>query len=130
MRADTISQLADELGFIRTARKPWRCTCANPIRCWQVEAKCGTGTSWRTCNTEADAQAAAAEAATRPCHGGRFCEGRTFEIKAIPNPNYREDCDGDIPVGTLHYEYMGDALAYQSGSRYCLRCATEVWGEA
>lgn len=67
---------------VRTARKPWRCICADPVR-----------------------------------------------RSGSPNPNFRPECEGDIPVGTVHVEYLGEVAGYESGYRYCATCAVAVWPE-
>lgn len=33
------------------------------------------------------------------------------------------DCQGEIQPGTHHVEYIGEAHAFESGTRYCMTCA-------
>lgn len=37
------------------------------------------------------------------------------------------ECGRRITTGTPHVEYVGEAHAYESGTRYCLPCADKVW---
>ena len=37
-------------------------------------------------------------------------------------------CGVTINPGDRYLEYLGEAPAYQSGSRYCAICAVDVWG--
>jgi hypothetical protein len=48
-------------------------------------------------------------------------------ITTVPNPNYRADCLVDIAPGDPYYEYLGESAAWESGIRYCSRCALAVW---
>jgi hypothetical protein len=41
-----------------------------------------------------------------------------------------EACGALIEPGDRHLEYLGEAHAYESGSRYCAGCANTVWGVA
>lgn len=111
----------------RVARKPWRCICADPVRHWRVGA---TGAdperpwSWQQgCRTEADA----IEVRDRLAATGAY---RNVTIEAVPNPNYRDGCVGDIAPGDRYIEYVGEAAAWESGSRYCLPCGEAVWAVA
>jgi len=123
---------------VRTARKPWRCRCADPIRSWKAigyyTSKYG-GESWTssTFSTEAEAQEKAAtmvgkvagwdvtqDPAVPSAHYERA------EVIADPNPNHRDGCLGDIAVGDRYFEYLGESFAYESGYRYCASCAA-VW---
>lgn len=36
---------------------------------------------------------------------------------------HAEDCTPQIAPGAMYAEYLGDAAAYESGSRHCLACA-------
>lgn len=111
----------------RTARKPYRCTCADEyLELWAITTDHGgghTGTHFADSLSEmyriADAQRA------------RY-PGAKVNVELRRNRNYPDrapDCLGDIPVGTAYVEYLGEAGAYQSGSRYCQRCGVKVWGK-
>jgi hypothetical protein len=81
--ASTLRGVADVLaglGAVRSARKPYRCRCAERNGIW-VET----------------------------------------------NPDYRPDCLHEIAPGDTYFEYTGETPAYQSGVRYCVRCAVAVW---
>lgn len=38
-----------------------------------------------------------------------------------------EGCGAAIEPGERHLEYLGEAHAYQSGTRYCAVCAETTW---
>lgn len=44
-------------------------------------------------------------------------------------PDKRPGCTPTIEPGDYHFEYLGEAMAYQSGTRYCAACAVAVWIE-
>lgn len=50
------------------------------------------------------------------------CEG-----DGARRPARAEDCPGTIAPGDRYVEYLGEAAAYQSGSRHCRACA-ETFG--
>lgn len=43
-------------------------------------------------------------------------------------PEHAEHCDGVIAAGEQYVEYVGEAHAYQSGSRHSIGCAVEFLG--
>lgn len=126
-------------GYIRKARKPWRCMCADAVRSYAVTGRythpehadfLGESTAW------ASTPQAATEMADRKSKNGPFAatsrlayvryDSVTIEPKA--NPNYRADCLGEIRPGDLHFEYKGESHEYESGHRYCASCALAVFG--
>lgn len=116
-------------GAVRRARKAHRCVCADQYQRWEVTRTCehGYSTSRYSNLPDAEARYAALEANPRQhCHGGRAPHS-TLTITPVPNPDYRPDCLGDIAPGDIYFEYLGEAMAYQSGERYCAPCAVEVW---
>jgi hypothetical protein len=119
----------DGLGVVRTARRRWRCTCHAKVRQWQVVRHCEHGRSSRSVRDEQEAAEIADGWAGQPCHGGKPPAQERVEIVAVPNPNHRPDCLGHIEPGERYYEYLGETSPYQSGSRYCARCAVAVWAD-
>lgn len=52
-------------------------------------------------------------------------------MRPRPNPNADSrspECTGDIAPGDAYVEYLGEAGAYQSGTRYCAACGVKTWG--
>lgn len=129
---------ASACGRVRTARKPWRCVCAEPIRRWQIRTVGHTAdgrevgsTTWTTTEEEARARGesnlghvAAWNVNVEPAQPSAYID--SYEVEPVPNPNYRPDCLGDIAVGDRYFEYLGESVAWESGFRYCARCAV-VW---
>lgn len=130
-------------GQVRTARKQWRCRCADPVRYWQVVGhytnKYGSE-SWssRSANTEAEAQAMAEAqvgkvAAWDMTQDPAVPSAHYERVEVVPylNPNHRPDCLGDINVGDKHFEYRGESGApWERGYRYCAVCAVAVWSKS
>lgn len=111
-----------DVGCVRTARKPWRCVCADPVRRYEVRYDHEPAGSWTSSihRTRQDAERALGEVT------GRFGNGR---IDEVANPNYRPDCLGDIAPGDRYFEDISDSEPYQHGPAYCARCAVGVWGK-
>lgn len=135
----------------RTARKPWRCTCADDLRGFTIRttkssdpeewggkatgmSRCATGTT----RAEAEELAAAkvgAPAAYRvdPETGDVLGVSATYTaawVEDVPNPNASgraADCRGAIEPGDRYVEYLGEATTYESGVRYCLPCGIASW---
>lgn len=116
-------------GAWRTARKPWRCIGADPIRKWEAKRYCEHGWSAWSTKSEADALAHIERRRGDACHGGKVPTDERWEVVPIANPNYQPGCLVDIPVGARYFEYMGESMAWESGSRYCAVCAGAVWNE-
>lgn len=124
------STVETDTGLVRTARRRWRCICADPIRLYEVRGSFDGGRSSATAyyRTRADAEAGVQLMRQRPPDLRTMKPYLTVEIIEHPNPDYSPDCLGDIPVGARYFEYFGETSAYQSGSRYCARCADRAWG--
>jgi hypothetical protein len=108
---------------VRTARKQWTCTCANEVRPgrWVKTTRPGSWTqSYRATESEAESHADSQR---------RRYPDADVETGQDANRGYRPDCLGEIPAGSAYLEYLGDAAAYESGSRYCQRCGIAVWGK-
>lgn len=105
----------------RTARKQWRCVAADEVKRYEIHAQRGEICSTRQAPDLLTAHERMHEMQER-------YPAATVTIRPVRNPDYREDCLGDIMPGNRYAEYMGEAAAYQSGTRYCSRCATTVWG--
>lgn len=118
---------------MRTARKPWRCTCADDILGFRVRGTYDGGwteSTDRNARTEAEAVANSrikvgnhATVAGTPYH--------TVEARPIVNPQASSrsaDCRGDIAPGDQYIEYLGESMAWESGARYCLPCGLATWG--
>lgn len=120
---------------IRTARKPWRCVGADPVACYEVVIERGprrltsgtlvsSSTSRRRLPTLTEAEAYAAQRRQIP-----EANVRSIDVRAVPNRDYRGDvCLGDIPPGTRYLEDRGEALDWESGTRYCAGCARAAFG--
>lgn len=124
---DVLGALPD--GIVRTARKIHRCVCADRLLPWgySVRGEYDGGWSELSCRTLLDAERAADRMRNSPAKRS----GEHYALVIIierENPDYRPDCLGDINPGDRYYEYLGDSMAFQSGHRYCSRCAVAVWG--
>lgn len=120
---------------IRTARKAWRCVGADPTICHEVVIERGprrltsgslvsSSTSRRRLATAAEAEAYAAQrrAVDDP-------SVLSIDVRPVPNSDYRPDvCLVEIPVGTRYLEDRGEALDWESGTRYCAGCARAAYG--
>lgn len=122
-------QSTDPQLVVRTARKAWRCVCADPVRRFEVKRHCEHGWSAGSCRTEAEVEAWKLRIVNQPCHGGKLPQQARLEVTPIRNPNYRDDCLGDIAPGETYVEYLGEAEPYAHGSSYCPKCAVAVWSE-
>lgn len=121
----------------RTARKSYRCRCADEIVDWKVTylTTSGSGTRFGFASQE-DAQAKADALLGVPSNvnaGTGEVTGRYTETHAVPriNPNYAgraDDCAGRIEPGDRYVEYLGESAPWQSGDRYCWPCGVKVWG--
>lgn len=114
-------------GAIRTARKPWRCVAEKEFRRWHVRRTCEHGWSEVSAQTGGEARAKADALEGTRCHGLHVPVVEQIEVYPLPNPEFRPDCLGEIAVGDRYFEYMGESCAWESGTRYCARCAVAVW---
>lgn len=105
----------------RTARKEWRCVAADEVKYYTITAKRPGVTSERSAH---DLETARERVAEMKEH----YPAAVVTVHPVLNPEYRADCLVHIMPGDRYGEYMGEAAAYQSGSRYCARCTTAVWG--
>jgi hypothetical protein len=115
--------------IVRTARKHWRCICADPIKYIEVAHHCEHGVSFSRAHSDAEVEAIKERQSGKTCHGGKRPQREWWEVARVPNPNYRGECLGDIEPGEIYVEYVGESLFYQHGSSYCRRCAVAVWDE-
>lgn len=113
----------------RTARKPWRCLCADEIRGYRAHGEFPGGSTTVPAATAALAEQQAARMRREPAlrDGTRYT---TVTVIPRPNPDYRPDCTKDIQPGDRYIEYVGEAEPYASGSRYCWKCGIAVWATA
>ncbi|MEQ7008382.1 hypothetical protein ABN028_19595 [Actinopolymorpha sp. B17G11] len=128
----------------RTARNRYRCVTADEIRYWRIRTKNSVNQAdgiddWTgysdSYGTEADAAEAARVKVGTVSHRDADTDEAigwytTAEPEAVPNPNHRANvmqCTGDILPGDRYIEYLGEAAAYQSGTRYCLPCGIAAW---
>ncbi len=135
----TLEDLPD--GIARTARKRWRCCCADQSRGWDVTGRYNGGRAWTSTWVRLDPEdpagsLALAEQKAEQMRGRpATSDGKPYEtVELVPraNPEHRggelaEACRGWIEPGDRHFEYLGDAAPYQSGTRYCEPCALTVW---
>ena len=117
-------------GLVRTARRSWRCTCADSIRWFEVRGTYDRGTSTASTfrRTRREAEAVEQLMRERPPDLRTMKPYQRVEIIEHANPDYSPDCLRDIAVGARYFEYLGETAAYQSGSRYCAGCAERAWG--
>jgi hypothetical protein len=126
-RAELAGLVSSMHAIPRTARKPWRCVCADELLdVWEVTADHGGGhtTTYGATGLTLDK--------TRDTMAERYPDA---EISATQrrNRNYPDrapDCLGDIPPGTAYVEYLGESAAYEHGYPYCQRCGVKVWAKA
>lgn len=108
----------------RHARKQHDCICADPFRPgWKITVRHGPGhwsSSYRPDKPLAQRQA--------DIERRRYPKAEVT-VTQDPNPEYRPDCLRIIQKGDAYAEYLGEAPAYQSGTRYCARCTAAVWGK-
>jgi len=117
--------------FARTARQACACVCKADALSWTVRATYALpGLQARTNRiTHRDARRpdqAQAEGLADSLRLGY--PDATVTVAPVVNPNHRPNCLGEIPAGTAYLEYLGEAAAWQFGSRYCQRCGIAVWG--
>jgi len=108
-------------GKVRTAAKQHRCVCADDSFGWQVEHTRVNGNAtgyfyFRDGNARERAEECADRVQTYPGYTGH-------EINPIVNPRYRPECLCDINPGDRYFEFLEDTPEYQSGERFCARCA-------
>lgn len=117
-------------GLIRTARRNWRCVCAEPIRWFEIRGTYdrGEGRASTRCRPRSDAEAVVQLMRERPPDLRTMKPYLRVEVIEHANPDYSPDCLHDIPFGARYFEYLGETAAYQSGSRYCALCAVRSWG--
>lgn len=113
----------------RIARKVYRCTAADEfLNRWQVRGEWPKG---HTISYARTYEEAAATAQRMEDSGPRA--GETYEsvvVEPVRNRNFVSrdpGCLGDIAPGDRYVEYLGEALAYQSGTRYCRVCGSLTW---
>ena len=124
----------DNTCVLRTARKPWRCTCADDVLGYEVRMHYGNDNArgWSSgpwAITEADAhERGRARLGERATVSGTVFD--RYEVIPHRNPNAPSrspECRGDIAPGDRYVEYRGDVFMYESGSRYCLPCGLATW---
>lgn len=130
----------------RTARKAWRCTCADRLFGFTIVCPWGDadgnprGESSFSLGRHVDRAAAEAIAADKV---GAVAAWDCTVSPSVPsgwvlsatvverlNPNYREGCRGSIEPGDRCIEYVGESVPWESGPRYCAPCAVAAWGPA
>lgn len=130
--AELAAVLDSGLAYARTARIPHRCVTADELHGHEViheyEIPVLNAKSWsrqfRTTLLEAEQLA------------GRLREehpGEKVTVEPVRNRNYpakAEGCRGDIPVGDLYVEYVGESAFAQSGRAYCVPCGLNCWSRA
>jgi hypothetical protein len=128
--SEPLPALDSSVAVYRTARKPWRCTCADRVGSyrvyWEREEDWGTSHGYRS-GPWGRTPAGAAQMAKEMRDSGAYT---LVEVRERLNRNYPSKaagCRGDIHPGDRYIEYLGDAGAYQSGERYCLPCGISTW---
>lgn len=113
----------------RTARKHYRCVCADEVLRWRVIGYYDGGKSYssRAFATEDEARNDPRYQVGAPA--SRLSVYERIEVGPVVNPDYRTDCLIEINPGDRYVEYVGEAMFYESGSRYCQRCGEAVWGQ-
>lgn len=108
----------------RTARKTHQCIGAERFKPgYIVRTDFGNGHISFTRKADKDEALQVAEA-----QRAKFGARATIGVGQQKNPEYRPDCLRIIQPGDSYAEYLGEAPAYQSGTRYCARCTTAAWG--
>lgn len=117
-------------GLIRTARRGWRCACADPVLRYAIRATFGRGrrTASAHYRTYADAKRGEELMRERPPDLRSGVPYESVEIVPHCNPDYATVCLGNIAVASRHFEYLGETAAHQAGSRYRARCARRARG--
>ena len=116
--------------IVRTARKQHRCACAKRVLRYEATLHCQHGHATTVWRSIAAARAWLADPSGGPCHGLERPTNPRTELREVVNPEFRADCARYIAPGERYVEYVGEAAPYQSGTRYCARCAEAVWGVA
>lgn len=121
---------------LRTARKAYRCTCADDVVGFRVRGYSPDGASWSESTLRGITTCAEARALSRVKVGaigwGDSVPYDRVEVTPIANHNARSrsaDCRGDIAPGDQYVEYLGESAAWQSGTRYCLPCGLATWAK-
>jgi hypothetical protein len=110
--------------YVRTARKEYPCVGAKPEKTLKIIVDHGGGhTSTQYADTPEGAEFKRGKLADQ-------YPAATVKVEPVPNPEYQDGCQGVIKPGDVHIEYLGEAPAYQSGTRYCQRCGIKAWGRS
>lgn len=124
----------------RTARRRWRCTCADDVIGYYARGhyswRQNNGLTGRGETSTPVADRDTAERVAAAMLGGIATTAGTryerTEVVARPNPNAASRsplCVGWIERGDVYVENLGESAPYQAGTRYCLPCGVAAWGE-